>query len=343
VQGESADTIRPITALLAGAANDVLAGCWGGGGGGAADCAALLAERAVARAHSLAGTGFSEGRNRNQRALGELELANGYLHEFVVHWDEDVSLLGACHAAAAAPAAWVHAPLPDGYAAGATARADYGGVAAGEGAPCFRAMEAWALALLAPLLVPQYGGAMHDPTFAVARNYNFDSMSVYLHRRAVDVLLPYETMFERYSYYTGACSMNHLAGTLFPGRNAASSLLWSHNPRHRDYPKGVGYALHCSMGLRWFMETEGFVGASMERLILWDNEPTRITERQDEATAAWGSLDWADAAGRGGAAVERAAVAVDAERAGDWTAAGVVGGQPRAAPPYSAVVHAPWL
>ena len=291
---------------------------------------------------STQGTSINVGRNVAHELRRALEVRNGYLHEYVAIWDEDVDLRGACHEGAVAPLQWLHAPLPEGYitsGAGGAPQEAYAGVPRAQGPPCFRAMEAWALALLPAVLTPSVGGGCIAPFHAVTRVYNWDMMSVYFHHRALDTLLPFETMFERYSYYTGALSINHYAALYFAGRVASSSLVWDMNARHREYPKGVAYwtPRHCEMGLKWLLPNEGLLTPSLAGTVRWECSPCQWGEEgMAAALAAWGSLDWVHGVGRGGGAFPLTRqVPLSGEAVGDWCSPGLVGAQPRAAPPYS--------
>ena len=342
--GESPDTARPLAGILSGSSSGsssssvVAVGCWGTE---AAACAALASEGVARVTQSLLGTTFSVGRNRNQELVGGLELAQGHLFEYIAHWDEDMLLLGACGVGAEPSEALLRAPMPSELRGGVgpVTPVEVGGGAPTEGAPCARALEAWVLALAPAIAVPNLGYPLPGP-YAWQRVYNFDSQSTFFHRRAVDALLPYDTPFERYSYYSGPSAMQHLAGTLYWGAVVAVNLVYVHNPRHRSYAKGVGQGMHCSMGIRWFQEAEGLVPPSGLGLVRWDCAPDGIGEGVEAAAAAWGSLSWVEGRGRfgawpgaaGGAGVQE----VSAAGVADFGATGAVGGAPRAAPPYAA-------
>jgi len=262
IMGESPDTARPLAASLASGGSSVVVGvgCWGTEAG---PCAVLQAEGAARVTQSLLGTTFSVGRNRNQALVPQLELAQGHLFEYIAHWDEDMVILGACGAGAAPSEALLRAPMAAELRGGVgpVTPVEVGGGAPSEGPPCARALEAWVLALAPAIAVPNLGYPLPGP-YAWQRVYNFDSQSSFFHRRAVDALLPYDTPFERYSYYSGPSAMQHLAGTTYWGAVVAVNLVYVHNPRHRSYAKGVGQGMHCSMGIRWFQEAEGLVPPS---------------------------------------------------------------------------------
>jgi hypothetical protein len=191
------------------------------------------------------------------------------------------------------------------------------------------------------IAVPNLGYPLPGP-YAWQRVYNFDSQSTFFHRRAVDALLPYETPFERYSYYSGPSGLQHLAGTVYWGAVVAVNLVFVHNPQHRGYPKGIGYGLHCSMGMKWFLQAEGLVAPSGLGLVRWDCAPDGIEEGVEAAAAGWGSLGWVEGRGRAGVwpggLGDSATRTVSAASVKDFGATGAVGGAPRAAPPYSAEV-----
>ena len=338
VMGESPGTIRELAASLMSPRTVVVVGCWGVA---VEECGGLVTEGAATMVHSLQGTTFSVGRNLNQLRVGEMELRFGRLFEFVVHWDEDMVVLGACSAGAAPTEPLLRTPQAaavHGTAHSANTPVEVGGVLPPtEGTACLRAMEEWALALLPAVLVPNVGYPIMS-NFAWQRVYNFDSMSSYFHRRAVDSLLPYETPFERYSFYSGPSLLQHVVGSVYAGAVAAVTIIFAHNPRHRGYTKGVGNGLHCSMGVKWYVQSEGLVPASAAEFVRWDCFPDAILEGEEAAAAAWGSLDWVDSRGRAGKWAGRAPIHVSTVDTVDFGATGAVGGMPREAPPYSTKV-----
>jgi len=335
--GQAPHSIRPLATALSAPNTVVVVGCWGVP---AADCAVLEAEGVATLTQSLEGTSFSVGRNKNGLRVAELELRFGRLFEYVVHWDEDMVLEGAC-----APGGDGTVPTeelvhtPAAVALHGPGQANQAVEAGGTqpptvGAPCLRALEAWALALLPAIMVPNLGYG-EQSAYIAQRVYNFDSQSTYLHRRAVDALLPYETMFERYSYYSGPSLLQHIVGSVYRDAVVSMQTIFARNPQHREYPKGVGYGLHCSMGVKWFVAAEGLVPASALSLVRWDCAPGYILEGEEAAAATWGSLDWLERRGRAGKWSRPPALSVDVQGVPDFGAAGVVGGPPRAEPPYS--------
>jgi hypothetical protein len=314
VQAESEDTARPITRLLAHQAShvDILVGCW------KASCQALVEEGLASMWINSSGTTVSTGRNLMQVTIGQLELRNGRLFEYTTQWDEDIFLCGYCDEEPTVEMlkSTLDAAFSPGYPPGCShVAADQmwtRDVAAEHtGSRCYRQVERWVLALMAPFVVPAYehglGPNWGNPSvecwgggYAWTPLYWVDGMSNFIHRRTSDAFIPYDIFLEHYSIWTTQAITIHRL-TMYFGAVLGLNLIHAMNPLHRDYNRGDGAAVPghpCSWGAEYMLQ-EHIIPPSLQQLVRWDCAPCG----NNVAPQAWpmnetGSLSWINKAGQ---------------------------------------------
>jgi hypothetical protein len=287
VQAETAASAAPLLASLRSPGVAIVLGCWRASceeeADGSRDTTAVRIEP---------GETWTLGRNRLLATVQDMEVQRGYLFEYTVLWDEDVFLFGWCDVGPGGGFALKpleqHGPygLPE-------ARPDDRRPA------CYRQLEAWLLELLPPLASPAFhptppgdnclaGGMPFTPV------YWMDAESTFHHRRALDILLPYDTFLETYSAWFSQVQLLRNA-LRFYGHTISLNLIGVSNPLHRDYKRGHG-GHPCAWAAEYTLQ-EHLVPPSLQKMVKWTCVPCASLEHGLDLEA-FGTLGWIEKAGR---------------------------------------------
>ena len=155
-----------------------------------------------------------------------------------------------------------------------------------------------------------------------------DAEDTYTHRKAVDVLLPYDEALEAHSSWSSQVQLLRKA-SLFHRHMLSLSLIAAANPLHRAYTRGsAGHP--CSWGAAYALQ-EHWPPPSLQSLIRWTCSPCAAEAGESLDLAAFGSLQWVGQAGRAGSWPMSFAEAVDpavcAQHA-DCACSGLLGSAP---------------
>jgi len=240
VQAQNLASAEELLGFLDAAHTHVFLLCWGG------DCSSAQSGHPSLRAAlSVQDQSWSVGRNSLYQLLLDTELENGYLYDFVAHWDEDGRLLGYCDT----PPSWelINATLDPtefdirGEAAFMSA--------AVQGPSCYRWYEAFMAlvqpALSGPIMVPDFA-CQDGSQKSWTAEYTHDGFINFFHRRALDLAMPYDLWFERNGWIgSQAVNIKKLVATY--GDMISATLVRAFNPVHREYTKGFQHGQPCDL------------------------------------------------------------------------------------------------